>query len=139
MKLIFLFIQKLREIKGDKRKFILLLLFECSPGLGTQALCKPFSPFLTTSLVSVEFQTTFSCIWWQSKWMGEATYGIWRWLLRYKWRTERGRGKRDDEPNSVTSCYVLPYLRNLIFKSLNSNPILQDVTIPIISTKGTFL
>lgn len=52
---------------------------------------------------------------------------------------KRGRGKRDDEPNSVISCYVLPYLRNLIFKSLNSNPILQDLTIPIISTKGTFI
>ena len=49
----------------------------------------------------------------------------------------RGRGKRDDEPNSVILCYILPYLRNLIFKNLNSNPILQDIINHI--TKWTFL
>ena len=82
-------------------------LIRCSPGLGTQALCKPFSQFLTTSLASMEFQTTFSCKWWQSKWMGEATYGIWRWLLRYKYRTEKDAEER--EMMTQFSYFVLSF------------------------------
>lgn len=39
--------------------------------------------------------------------------------------------KRDDTPNEVMFYYILPHLRNLVFKNLNSNPVLQGMIIHV--------